>query len=41
MLGQGVLSFLERCPYLEVKVYRYDRNWDRWFCPLFGGQKFG
>ena len=28
MLGQGVLSFIERFPYSEVKMYWYNRNWD-------------
>ena len=27
-LGQGVLSFIERFLYSEVKMYWYNRNWD-------------
>ena len=29
MLGQGVLSFIEGFPYSEVKMYWYNRNWDK------------
>ena len=33
MLGQGVLSFIKRFPFLEVKMYWYNRNWDEYICP--------